>query len=102
MEYVVKVDKTIMPSGEKKFDGYDPATNTLIDAKDWKDWRPNGNSEWVKRRRKNVIDSARKDSEIAKSSGSKLEWRVSDPKKAKELSKMFAKENIDINVVYVK
>jgi len=102
VEYVVKVDKTIMPSGEKKFDGYDPATNTLIDAKDWKDWPPNGNSEWAKRRRKNVIDSARKDSEIAKSSGSKLEWRVSDPKKAKELSKMFAKENIDINVVYVK
>ncbi|EIK47031.1 hypothetical protein O59_001052 [Cellvibrio sp. BR] len=24
-----------MKSGKKKFDGYDPETNTLIDAKDW-------------------------------------------------------------------
>ena len=33
-EYVVKTNK--MKSGEKKFDGYDPETNTLIDSKDWK------------------------------------------------------------------
>ncbi|WP_158250418.1 MULTISPECIES: Tox-REase-5 domain-containing protein [Aquimarina] len=39
-EYVVKTD--IMPSGKKKFDGYDPETNTLIDAKDWDGWPPEG------------------------------------------------------------
>ena len=95
-EYVVKTDK--MKSGEKKFDGYDPETNTLQDSKDWDKWPPKGDSDWAKRRRQQMLDSARKDAEIAKEAGSKLEWHVPTQTKADELSKMFAKEGIDIDV----
>ncbi len=46
-EYVVKTDK--MKSGEKKFDGYDPERNSLIDAKDWTDWPPQG-QKWAEQK----------------------------------------------------
>src|SRR5690554_2450422 len=91
-EYVVDTDR--MASGKKKFDGYDPNTNTLIDAKDWdtgtKGWPPEG-QEWASRK---VADIAKKDSSIAKEVGSRLEYHVPTTDKANQLSKIFMKERI--------
>lgn len=42
---MVKTDK--MASGEKKFDDYEPETNTLADAKDWEKWPPKGKNGWA-------------------------------------------------------
>ncbi|MDN5478063.1 MAG: DUF4280 domain-containing protein [Chryseobacterium sp.] len=98
-EYVVKTDK--MKSGEKKFDGYDPETNTLQDSKDWDKWPPKGDSDWARRRRQQMLDSARKDAEIAQEAGSKLEWHVPTQAKADELADLFDDANIDIDVIVV-
>ena len=95
-EYVVKTDR--MKSGEKKFDGYDPETNTLQDAKDWDKWPPKGDSDWAGRRRDNMIDSAQKDYKIAKDNGANLEWHVPTQDKADELSGLFSDANIKIDV----
>jgi len=97
-EYVVKTDR--MASGKKKFDGYDPETNTLIDAKDWdsdpKGWPPK-DQDWAS---KNVADIARKDAAIAKDAGSKLEYHVPTQEKADQLKKIFLKERVNgVNVV---
>ncbi|MBD8082510.1 PAAR-like protein [Chryseobacterium caseinilyticum] len=98
-EYVVKTDK--MKSGEKKFDGYDPETNSLQDSKDWDKWPPKGDSDWARRRRQQMLDSARKDAEIAQEAGSKLEWHVPTQAKADELADLFDDANIDIDVIVV-
>ena len=91
-EYVVKTDR--MASGKKKFDGYDPETNSLIDAKDWeagaKGWPPEG-QDWAS---KNVAEIARKDAAIAKDVGSKLEYHVPTQEKANQLNKIFMKEKV--------
>ena len=95
-EYVVKTDK--MPSGEKKFDGYN---KKLQDSTDWDKWPPKGSGDWAKKRRQEMLNSAKKDADIAKQAGSKLEWHVPTKAKADELRKMFVKEGIDIDVVIV-
>ena len=91
-EYVVKTDK--MASGRKKFDGYDPETDTLIDAKDWdagpKGWPPK-DQDWAS---KNVADIARKDAAIARDAGSNLEYHVPTQEKANQLKKIFMKEKV--------
>ncbi len=87
-----------MKSGEKKFDGYDPNTNTLQDSKDWDKWPPKGDSDWAKRRRQQMLDSAKKDADIAKETGSKLEWHVPTQAKADELIDLFDDANINIKV----
>ncbi|WP_170941755.1 Tox-REase-5 domain-containing protein [Cellvibrio mixtus] len=91
-EYVVKTDR--MTSGKKKFDGYDPETNTLIDAKDWepgpKGWPPEG-QDWAS---KNVAKIAEKDAAIAKDVGSKLEYHVPTQEKANQLKEIFKSEGI--------
>ena len=83
-----------MASGKKKFDGYDPETNTLIDAKDWdsgpKGWPPK-DQDWAS---KNVADIARKDAAIAKDAVSKLEYHVPTQEKANQLKKIFLKEKV--------
>lgn len=88
IEYVVKTD--LMKSGEKKFDGYNPATNTLIDAKDWDKFPPkDSNGEYIDPILQNQLKSAKADLQIAKSVGSKLEWHVPTTEKAAELKSLF-------------
>jgi len=96
-EYVVKTDK--MKSGEKKFDGYDPETNTLKDAKDWDKWPPSGNKPWEKAARQSEINKARMDADIASEAGGKLEYHVPTEEKATQLREIFAEEGINIDVI---
>ncbi len=89
-EYVVKTDK--MKSGEKKFDGYDPETNTLIDAKDWGDkWPPEG-QKWAEEK---IVKEARIESEIAKETGCNLEYHVPTEAKRKQLEKIFRRNKVE-------
>ncbi|MNC62952.1 hypothetical protein D3C75_1130340 [compost metagenome] len=93
-EYVVKTD--LMKSGEKKFDGFNPETNTLIDAKDWNKFPPKGsNGKYIDPILKKTIDSAKIDLQIAKSMGSKLEWHVPTKEKADELKALFRKNGLE-------
>jgi hypothetical protein len=73
-EYVVKTKK--MKNGEKKFDGYDPETNTLIDAKDWDRWPPSGNSKFDQMKKNEEIKNIKNDSKIADDAGCDLEYHV--------------------------
>jgi hypothetical protein len=91
-EYVVKTDKKL--SGEKKFDGYDPETERLIDAKDWDIWPPDGQN-WAKEK---IAKEAADDADIAKQAGCKLEWHVPTEEKAKQLRKIFKGKKIDIEI----
>ncbi|MDR2951306.1 MAG: restriction endonuclease fold toxin 5 domain-containing protein [Prevotella sp.] len=94
-EYVVTTDK--MSSGEKKFDGYDPETNTLIDAKKWDDFPPEG-QKWAEDK---IVKEARNDAEIAGEAGCDLEWHVPTKERATQLEKIFRKnkiEGIDVKV----
>ncbi|MEL3911630.1 Tox-REase-5 domain-containing protein [Treponema pedis] len=101
-EYVVKTDR--MKRKEKKFDGYEPRTNTLIDAKDWKKWPPKGDSDWADRRRKQMLKNAKRDLDIAKSTKppSKLKWIISDENNKQYLEKLFEDNNINIELEYIK
>jgi len=93
-EYVVKVSKEKMPSGEKKFDGYDPETNTLLDAKDWKigkkGWPPEG-QDWAAEK---VAKEAQKDANIAKEANANLEWHVPSEDKKIQLQEIFNDYNV--------
>ncbi len=88
-EYVVKTDK--MKSSEKKFDGYDPKTNTLQDAKDWDKWPPEG-QKWAEEK---IANQAKDDLNIAKQAGSNLEWHVPTEEKAAQLGKIFSKNGLE-------
>ncbi|MBU2946293.1 Tox-REase-5 domain-containing protein [Zobellia uliginosa] len=87
-EYVVKTD--LMKSGKKKFDGYDPDTNTLLDAKEWDKWPPKG-QDWAE---KKVAKQAQIDADIAKKAGANLEYRVPSQEKANQLNKIFKKNDV--------
>lgn len=93
-----------MKRKEKKFDGYEPRTNTLIDAKDWKKWPPKGDSDWADRRRKQMLKNAKRDLDIAKSTKppSKLKWIISDENNKQYLEKLFEDNNINIELEYIK
>lgn len=100
-EYVVKTSQ--MSSGEKKFDGYNPKTNTLIDAKDYKTgsdgFPPTGKGKFTVMMENKVIKEAKHDAQIANEAGSKLEWHVPTQEKANQLQKLFDKNKINIHVV---
>ena len=98
-EYVVKTDK--MKRGEKKFDGYDPETKTLQDAKEWENWPPKG-QKWAEEK---IAKDAKLDAAIAKEAGAKLEWHVPTQEKATQLEKIFDKyevSGIEIKVTTIK
>lgn len=98
-EYVVKTDK--MKSGEKKFDGYDPEDNTLIDAKDWDNWPPSGSSKFDQMMRNEEIQNIQKDAQIAADNGADLEYHVPTQAKADQILQMLGTnipDNFDIVV----
>ncbi|MBD8082513.1 Tox-REase-5 domain-containing protein [Chryseobacterium caseinilyticum] len=108
-EYVVKTDK--MKSGEKKFDGYNPRNNSVIDAKDWemsqsgppkvKGWPPDGDSKFDQMMRNKEVKNLQKDAQIAASKGSNLEYHVPTEAKKQQLLEMLGTDipdNFDIIV----
>lgn len=98
-EYVVKTDK--MKSGEKKFDGYDPETNTLKDAKDWDGWPPSGNSKFDQAMRNQEVKNIQKDAQIARDKGANLEYHVPTEAKKQQILEMLETnipDNFDIIV----
>ncbi len=98
-EYVVKTDK--MKSGEKKFDGYDPETNTLKDAKDWDGWPPKGDSKFDQAMRNQEVKNIQKDSQIAGDNGANLEYHVPTEAKKEQIMEMLGTDipdNFDIIV----
>ena len=98
-EYVVKTD--LKKSGEKKFDGYDPETNSLIDAKDWNDWPPSGDKPFDKLMREKELKSLKNDAKIAQKNGANLEYHVPDNIKKEQVYDMLGDDipdNFDIIV----
>ena len=80
------------PSGVTSFDGYDPATNTLIDAKYWNKWPiDEGFSS------RSVVDQAQGQIDAAK--GTNIVWKIASPEKAEEVQRIL--DRADINGVSV-
>jgi Restriction endonuclease fold toxin 5 len=88
-EYVVEAPGTA--SGVKYFDGYDPVTRNLIDAKDWNDYPP----AFLMAKE---VEEIRSEAEIAASYGSMLELRFSSQATAGMMSNEIEREGI-ANVV---
>ncbi len=74
-------------AGVTSFDGYDPATNTLIDAKYWNKWPID--EEFSSR---SVIEQARNQINAAK--GTKIVWRMASPEKAEKVGSILYRERI--------
>lgn len=88
-EYVVDTDRMI--SGEKKFDGFNPETNSLIDAKDWDKWPPHGQT-WAEDK---VAREIQNDLDIANDVGSKLEYHVPTQAKADQIMDILDNHGIE-------
>lgn len=86
-----------MPSGVKWFDGYDPATNTLIDAKNFTNWPKTSFQPSMNVVRDELLDESR----IAAQNGSNLEIRVATQEKADILQRMAQNNNLgNVRIVY--
>jgi Restriction endonuclease fold toxin 5 len=83
------------------FDGYDPARNTLIDAKDWNGFVLPGTQFWDD----TVIDEASSQVKAAQGTGARVEWTVNSQREADAIREIFNKSddekirNIQIRVV---
>lgn len=95
-EYVVET--SVMKSGRKKFDGYDPERNVLTDAKDWKTGKGGWPVEGQKWSKDKVIKEASEQAKIGKEAGAKVEWHVPTQEKASELRRVFKDEGINVGV----
>ena len=62
------------------FDGYDPSTNSLVDAKNWNDYPP----EFLTRPE---ISNIRAQAKVAEANGAKLELRISNRKRLRFFSR---------------
>ena len=82
------------PTGFTKFDGYEPETNTLIDAKLWNDWpiEKKFSTDSVMEQVERQLRSAR---------GTKIVWRVPSSEKASQLEAIFQKNDISIIAIEV-
>ena len=72
---VYNVPNTDAPTGVTSFDGYDPAANTLIDAKYWNKWPIDEgfSSDSVVKQAQRQIDAAR---------GMNIVWKIPSPETA--------------------
>ncbi len=72
------------PSGVTSFDGYDPATNTLIDAKFWNGWPIEAafSSD-------SVIQMAERQVQAASASGANIQWVVPSQATATAITNIF-------------
>lgn len=97
VEYVVETPH--LTSGKKKFDGYDPVRNVLIDAKDW----GNGDGGWPPKNRQGVhhdwsvqeiVKDAENQANIGKDIGIKVEWHFPTQEKANEIKLLLSRAEI--------
>jgi hypothetical protein len=80
--------------GVTSFDGYDPATDTLIDAKHWLEWPTDDYFSPL-----SVETQAR--SQIEAASGRKIVWKIASPDKAADVADILERRNIiGIDVEY--
>lgn len=88
-------------SGRTSFDGYNPQTNALIDAKCWTCW-PNNSLSFSNQ---SVVDQAFRQQRIAQQTGRTVEWHVPDQAAATRVQNAFATApdelRIDPNVVRI-
>nr|WP_082206104.1 Tox-REase-5 domain-containing protein [Pannonibacter phragmitetus] len=88
-------------SGRTSFDGYNPQTNALIDARCWTCWRNNSWSLF----NQSVVDQAFRQQLIAQQTGRIVEWHVPDQAAASRVQNAFAtapqSQRIDPNVVRI-
>jgi len=93
VEYAV--DTPLMKSGVKYFDGYDPNTGNLIDAKNYVDW-PNPDLPFSM---KSVTDDMIQSDAIAGDAGTSVEYRVASQAKADLLKSIAQQNNLSNTVV---
>ncbi len=98
---VYNVPDANVPSGRTSFDGYNPKTNTLIDAKCWVCW-PRNDKSWSNA---SVVNQAHRQQRIAQQTGRTVEWHVPDQAAATRVQNAFATattaKKIDPNVVRI-
>lgn len=85
-----------------KFDGYDPATNTLIETKgDFSSFR-NAAGEFKSVFKNRVLQKMERQArrQLDAADGTPIEWRFMDKEAADYVKKAFLKDGIDIKVVY--
>jgi hypothetical protein len=90
-----KVDTPLMKSGVKYFDGYDPNTGNLIDAKNYVDW-PNPDLPFSM---KSVADDMIQNDAIAGDADAMVEYRVASQAKADLLKSIAQQNNLSNTVV---
>ncbi|MEZ5477642.1 MAG: Tox-REase-5 domain-containing protein [Thiolinea sp.] len=96
------VNTSVIPGGVKKFDGYDPQRNVLIDAKDWSGWPPtNKTGKTHKWATDEIVKDARAQSDISKQIGIKVEWCVPTQEKANEIRDLLKDGKIEGIVIRV-
>ncbi len=90
-----------IPSGRASFDGYNPQTSALIDAKCWTCW-PNNSLSFSNQ---SVADQAFRQQRIAQQTGRTVEWHVPDQVAATRVQNAFAtasqSQRINPNVVRI-
>ena len=84
---VYNVPNPKAPAGVTSFDGYDPATNTLIDAKYWNKWPID--AEFSSR---SVVKQAQSQIDAAK--GTNIVWKIASPEKAANVQDILDQERI--------
>lgn len=93
---------TAFVQGGAKFDGFDAATGTLIEAKYGMDFMAETSTgqfkSWAKFP-KSAVEQARR--QIDAANGARVEWRVSDGRVAKALREMFKERELDVDVKVV-
>lgn len=72
----------------------DPATNTLIDAKNYTDWPIDKDFST-----KSVLEQAKGQVKVAESTGASVEWRVATQAKADVLRGLFKENDVPIKVI---
>ena len=84
---VYNVPNPEAPSGVTSFDGYEPATNTLIDAKYWNKWPIDEgfSSDSVVKQAQSQIDAAK---------GTNIVWRIASPEKAANVQDILDEKRI--------
>jgi restriction endonuclease fold toxin 5 of polymorphic toxin system len=91
-EYLVPLERR--KTGEVAFDGYDPARNTLLDAKEYKNYPPKDVKPALRdKMEKGIADEAAAQVEAAK--GTPIEWHFPNPQKAAEVKKILSKNGVE-------
>jgi hypothetical protein len=90
-----KVDTPLMKSGVKYFDGYDPNTGNLIDAKNYLDW-PDTKLPFSMT---SVTNDMIQSDAIAGEAGTTVEFRVASQEKADLLNSIAQQNNLTSTVV---